>query len=82
MINKLQLILCFLVILYLMSSLVYDIKTYQKIQSARMIELKREVETKHVVCSRLDALLRLMETETIYIKNKERLTNLKHNLRL
>jgi len=67
MINKLQLILCFLVILYLMSSLVYDIKTYQKIQSARTIELKREVETKHVVCSRLDALLRLMETETIYI---------------
>jgi len=82
MINKLQLILCFLVVLYLMSSLVCDIKTYQKIQSARVIELKREVETKCVVCSRLGTLLRLMETETIYIKNKERLTNLKHNLQL
>jgi len=82
MVNKLQLTFCLLVILYLVSSFVCDINAYQKIQSERMIEIKREDKMKRIVQSRLNALIRLMETENIGSKNKERLTNLKQNLQL
>jgi len=82
MINKLKLMFCFLVMLYLVSSLACDMKTYQKLQSEAMIENKREDEMKRIVQSRLSALLRLMENENICSNNKERLTKLKHNLKL
>ena len=82
MISKLQLTLCFLVMLYLVSSLVCDIKSYQKLQSEAMSEIKREDKMKSIIQSRLSALLRLMENENICSNNKERLTKLKHNLKL
>ncbi|MCD6585923.1 MAG: hypothetical protein J7K96_09210 [Desulfobacteraceae bacterium] len=82
MISKLQLTLCFIVMLYLVSSLVCDIKCYQTLQSEAMSEIKREDEMKIIIQSRLNALLRLMENENICSNNKERLTKLKHNLKL
>ena len=82
MIGKLQLTLCFLVMLYLVSSLVYDIKNYQKLQSEAMSEIKREDEMKSIIQSRLNAILRLIENENICSNSKERLTRLKHNLNL
>ena len=82
MIIKLQLTLCFLVMLYLVSSLVCDIKSYQKLQSEAMAEIKREDEMKSTIQSRLSALLRLIENENICLNNKERLTKLKHSLNI
>ncbi len=82
MISKLQLTLCFLVMLYLVSSLVCDIRSYQKLQSEAMSEIQRQDEMKSIIQSRLSALLRLMENENICSNNKERLTKLKYNLNI
>jgi hypothetical protein len=68
--------------LYLVSSLVCDIRSYQKLQSEAMSEIQRQDEMKSIIQSRLSALLRLMENENICSNNKERLTALKHNLNI